>query len=322
MDNLTHSLTGLLLSRAGGHLLTPRATWIAVLAANIPDADAVSILGGTETYFAYHRWATHAIAFTPLTALLPVLLVAAISRQRLPWFRAWLLSLAAIASHLLLDFTNPYGIRLFLPFSSGWPSLDITHVIDVWIWAILLIGALWPMLSGLVGSEIGAKSSRGQGLAIAALLLVALYDTGRYFLHQRAVQTLESRVYDGSPPQRALVFPGNVNPMRWDGWVRTGRAWLKLNVDLSREFDPQPVATYWDAESGALTEIAARLPVFRQLEAFAKTPSWRVSPAGEPSGANRVELIDLRFGRGSGQGFTAEAIIDSNRQVLRSSFHF
>ena len=31
---------------------------------------------------------------------------------------------------------------------------------DVWIWAILLMGLLWPMLSGLVGSEIGAKKNQ------------------------------------------------------------------------------------------------------------------------------------------------------------------
>ena len=322
MDNLTHSLTGVLLARAGLDRLSPRATAIAVLAANIPDFDVITILGGSDVYFIHHRWATHALIFAPLVAIVPVLVIAGIFRQALPWFRAWLVSLVVIASHLLLDFTNPYGIRLFLPFSDDWPALNFTHVIDVWIWAILLIGCLWPMLSGLVGSEIGAKRSRGRGMAIVALCLLALYDTGRYFLHKRAIETLESRVYDGAAPKHTVAFPQNVNPMRWTGWVETERSWQKLNVDLSEEFDPQAVSTFWKQDPSPAVAAARNVPVFRVLEKFARTPLWRVSPAEEPSGANTVELIDLRFGREGRLGFTATALVDAGGRVLSSSFHY
>ena len=322
MDNLTHSLTGVLLARAGLDRLSPRATLIAVLAANIPDFDAITILGGSDVYFMHHRWVTHALLFAPLVAIVPVLAIAAIFRQALPWFRAWLISLLVIGSHLLLDFTNPYGIRLFLPFSDDWPALNFTHVIDVWIWAILLIGCLWPMLSGLVGSEIGAKRSRGRGMAITALCLLALYDTGRYFLHRRAIETLESRVYDGMAPKQTVAFPHNVNPMHWTGWVETERSWQKVNVDLSEEFDPHPVSTFWKQEPSPAIAAARNVPVFRVLEKFARTPLWRVSPAEEPAGANTVELIDLRFGREGRLGFTATAVVDAGGRVLSSSFHY
>ena len=190
MDNLTHTLTGVMLSRAGLDRLTPRAGLVAAIAANIPDIDAVTIAAGTETYFRYHRGFTHSLLCAPFIAVLPVLAVAAIFRTRLPWVRAWLLSFLAVLSHLLLDFTNPYGIRLFLPFSDAWPGLDSTHVIDIWIWAILLAGVCWPMLSSLVSSEIGAMRSKGRGMAVTALVLLAFYDTGRYFLHERAMATL------------------------------------------------------------------------------------------------------------------------------------
>ena len=40
MDNLTHSLVGLMLARAGLEKTTPRGTAMMVLAANAPDADA------------------------------------------------------------------------------------------------------------------------------------------------------------------------------------------------------------------------------------------------------------------------------------------
>jgi inner membrane protein len=322
MDNLTHTLTGVLLARTGLNRLTPRGMWIAAISANIPDVDAVSIIGGTETYFRYHRWITHAIVSAPVMALLVVLLVAAISRQRLPWFRAWLVALIGVASHLLLDATNPYGIRLFLPFSADWPGLDSTHVIDVWIWAILFIGFFWPILSGLVSSEIGAKKNSGRGIAMAALVFVALYNSGRILLHQRAMETIQSRIYNGAAPRRVVAFPQSVNPMLWDGWVETDRAWLAVNVDLTREFDPEPVGTFWKPDSIPMLNAARQIPVFDELSQFAKTPYWRVLPAEQPAGAERIELIDLRFRRADRQGFTATAVFDADGRLLTSGFHF
>ena len=319
MDNLTHTLTGLMLSRAGLDRLTPRAGLVAAIAANIPDMDAVTIAAGTETYFRYHRGFTHSLLCAPFIAVLPVLAVAAIFRTRLPWVRAWLLSFLAVLSHLLLDFTNPYGIRLFLPFSDAWPGLDSTHVIDIWIWAILLTGVCWPMLSSLVSSEIGAMRSKGRGMAVTALVLLAFYDTGRYFLHERAMATLQSRVYDGAAPRRVVAFPGNFSPLRWTGWVQAERSWIAVDIDLTQEFDPKPVATYWQPESPAALDLARPLPLFQHLSAFAKTPLWRVTPWDQ---GTKVELIDLRFGRSGRLGFTATAVFDAGGRLAKTSFHY
>ena len=70
--------------------------------------------------------------------------------------------MVGVASHLLLDWTNSYGIRLFLPFNSDWPGLSITGVVDIWIWAILLLAVFAPMLGTLVSAEIGAKKRPGE----------------------------------------------------------------------------------------------------------------------------------------------------------------
>ena len=322
MDNLTHTLTGVLLARAGLSRLSPRATWIAALAANIPDVDAVSVAGGAGTYFMYHRWATHAVLFVPVMAALAVLVIALLFRTRLPWFKAWIVAFAAVSSHLLLDFTNPYGIRLWLPFSDAWPALNITNVIDIWIWAFLLCAVFWPMLSGLVGSEIGAKAKPGRGAAIAGLVAVALYDSSRYVLHERAVATLESRVYDGAAPRRTVAFPHFANPLHWNGWVETEKAWQSVNVNLAQEFDPQPIRVSWKIDEPRAIAVARRIPIFQVMLEFAQTPHWRVTPAAEPPGARRIELIDLRFGRNGQTGFTATALLDKDDRVLESGFHF
>ena len=75
MDPLTHTATGLFLSRAGLNRLTPMAAPIVMLAANSPDIDIVTLAGGPLTYLHYHRHLTHALAAMPVMALLPVVLV-------------------------------------------------------------------------------------------------------------------------------------------------------------------------------------------------------------------------------------------------------
>ena len=62
---------------------------------------------------------------------------------------------------VLLDWTNAYGIRLLLPFSSRWFQLDLTNIFDFWFWGILALAWLGPLLAKLVSSEIGARPGPG-----------------------------------------------------------------------------------------------------------------------------------------------------------------
>src|ERR1041385_8120277 len=117
MDNLTHTAIGLFLSRAGLNRATPFAAPILILAANAPDMDVVSAAGGSLNYLHYHRHLTHSLLGAPFVALIPLRLVLLMARKPIRWIPAYLASLLAVASHLLLDMTNVYGVRLLLPFS-------------------------------------------------------------------------------------------------------------------------------------------------------------------------------------------------------------
>ena len=66
MDPLTHTATGLFLSRAGLNRLTPQAAPILMLAANAPDIDIVTTAGGSLNYLHYHRHLTHSLAAMPV----------------------------------------------------------------------------------------------------------------------------------------------------------------------------------------------------------------------------------------------------------------
>jgi inner membrane protein len=48
-----------------------------------------------------------------------------------------LCSLLLIASHPLLDWTNSYGVRPFLPWDGRWIYGDILFVVDPWVWLVL-----------------------------------------------------------------------------------------------------------------------------------------------------------------------------------------
>src|SRR6185295_14953192 len=122
-------------------------------------------LAGQAAYLTWHRNLTHSVLAMPLVALLPVAIVRLASRRPVQWPRAWLVSMTGVASHLLMDWTNVYGIRLFVPVSDAWWRLDITSVIDPWIWAALLISVLAPALAGLIGSEIGEQTKSRSGVS-------------------------------------------------------------------------------------------------------------------------------------------------------------
>lgn len=326
MDPLTHTATGLFLSRAGLKRWTPLATPILMLAANAPDIDVVTASGGALNYLHYHRHLTHALAAMPLMALLPVILVRAVSRKPVRWLGAFCAALVAVASHLLLDLTNIYGVRLFLPFSPQWLRLDLTSVVDLWIWAVLLMGVVGPFIARLVGSEItsgtGSQRHHGRGFAVFFLAFLLLYNCGRSVLHTRAVASLESRIYQDAAPLRVAALPDPANPMKWRGVVETSDFCAVEDLNLTADFDPTRATIFHKPEPDPALDVARNTTTFREFLRFSQFPLWRVSPAPEPENGRLVEVLDLRFGTPLSPGFRATATLTSRLQVVQSSFTF
>ena len=325
MDPLTHTATGLFLSRAGLNRWTPQAAPILMLAANAPDIDIVTTFGGSLNYLHYHRHLTHALVAMPIMAILPVLLVRIVSRQPVRWVGAFLASWIAVASHLLLDLTNVYGIRLYLPFSSEWLRLDINGIVDLGIWAVFLLGVIGPFFSRLVGAEISSGKARplhyGRGFAWFALVVVAIYDGGRSVLHARAVAALESRLYQGESPARVVAVPG-LNPLRWRGIVETAGFYNIADLDLTGDVDPTRGSVFFKPAPDPAIDAARRTDTFQKFLEFSQFPLWRVTPAPRLENGKRVEVFDMRFGSPTQPGFMVSATVNGQLQATETTFQF
>jgi inner membrane protein len=323
MDNLTHTAVALFLSRIGPGRWSHRGTAIMLLAGNIPDIDVISAAGGGLSYLNFHRHLTHSLAAAPVMALAAVGLVRLTGRKPISWRGGFLAALIAVASHLLLDWTNVYGTRLLLPFSARWLYLDTTNVIDLWIWAVCLLGIAAPFLARLVGSEITSGSAKvrhyGRGWAWFALVFLCLYTAGRAVLHSRAVAALSSRLYQEAVPVRAIAVPDAVNPLRWRGLVETADAWAVEDLNLAGDPTAIRATVYHKPEAEPAIDAARQTLLFQDFLRFSRCPLWRVSADPEHENGRLVEVFDLRFGTPSAPGFMVRAVVDARMRVVESS---
>jgi inner membrane protein len=321
MDNVTHTLVGLMLSRVGFNRGEKGAAVAIMLAANAPDVDGYAFFTDNLTYLEVHRGYLHSFAFMPLVALVPLLLVKLATRTRvtLTTLVTYVGCLVAVLSHLLLDWTNVYGVRLMLPFNANWYRLDITNLIDPVILGLLLAALAIPILAAMVSSQIAGKKSAGpkRGWAWFALVMLLGYEVGRWSAHERAIGTIAAFTYKGAPARRISVFPESL--FRWRGVVEGDGFIYELPVDLSGEFDAAGGQTEYPSISSPAIDAARTTRTFKVFENFNQLPFWTLLPVDDTL---RVELIDLRFGTVHRPGFEAVAFVEPDGRIARTYVSF
>ena len=324
MDNVTHSLTGLALSRVGFNRLCPRAVWLLMLSANAPDVDFAIAPMGAFRYLEVHRGYSHSLVGLPIVAVLSVLIVAAVFREKLPWLRAWAIGLVGVASHLLLDVTNSYGVRLLLPFSSRWFYLDLNSLCDAWILLALFLAAVWPLFSRLVNREIGDfRLNRGQTSAALALLFFVAFDAGRLLLHDRVVAQLQSRLYEELPPLQAAALPDFGNPLHWTGIIETAHEYRSFDLNAISQLDVTSSRQFYKPAMTMGFRAIKEVEPFRYFLYFARFPVWSQQPVvGAGTKGVRFDLTDLRFGIPGGSSFHCIALVNDHSQIVGKWFTY
>jgi inner membrane protein len=309
VEPITHFLFGATLSRAGLNRKTALATATMTLAAEAPDLDILGrLFGGSVFGFAHHRGFTHSFLGLPLVAAVVVGFIYLIWRLRgrhtrdpnVPPRWGLLFGSAYLAglSHILLDYTNNYGVRPFWPFSERWYSWDIVFIIEPVLLVILILGLILPSLFSLINEEIGArqKGPRGRFAATIALLGVVACWGFRDYEHRRAVAMLESQTYQGVEPLRVSAYPYMMNPFRWYGVAGTPAAFAMMNVDTLTEVDPEGRMQFrYKSEETPITLAAKKSYLGRVYLDWAQYPVTETEQVNEGPVAYVVRFRDLRY---------------------------
>ena len=336
MDPLTHMLTGACMSRAGLNRKTSLATLTLVVSAEFSDIDFLAYFGGPVFGFAHHRGITHTFLGLPVMAGLALGLVWLLHRLLVRWGRPrktpprWgvLYAYACLGalSHILLDFTNNYGVRPFAPFSPRWFSWDIVSIVEPLLLLPLLAGLTVPSLFRLIQEEVGAHRTafRGRGGAIFALTCMLVLWGLRDFEHRRAVAALEARLYHDAEPIRVAAYPYDTNPFLWYGVVETEDTFETMHVDsLAPEVDPRGRArVHYKPDETPASLAAKKSYLGRVYLDWAQYPMFEVEQRDSGETRYLVRFYDLRYDYPERRSrvLNASVELDENLRVLAAHF--
>jgi inner membrane protein len=299
MEPVTHFLTGACLGRAGFNRKTAYATLAAVLAAEAADLDILWGLGEPVDELKHHRGITHTFWAVPVVAGVVVGAIAllhlwrekrrrraaTVSAQRddliqnskvppapppapgaaLHWGWLYLTACIAALSHLLLDWTNNYGVRPFFPLNPHWYAGSFMFIVEPILYGLFFLAFVIPWLLGLADREMGARRTqfRGQGWAIFALAGMLVLGCVRWAEHAHALALVANTNVTSVPVQRAAAEPYPVNPFRWHAILETPSFYQTAEVNTwtdSIDSDPQRDLLYKPADTQAV-EAAKRTPL-------------------------------------------------------------
>jgi inner membrane protein len=337
LEPITHFLTGACIGRAGLNRKTALATATVTLAAEAPDLDVLGEFKGPVFGFEHHRGFTHSFLGVALVAAFVVGFMYLVWRLRgrpiknlnppPRWGLLFAFAYLAGLSHLLLDYTNNYGLRPFWPFSEKWYSWDIVFIVEPIMLIFLLAGLLMPAIFNLVVEEIGPrrKAPYGRvGATLALIGIVALWGL-RDFEHRRAVQALETRQYEGTDPIRASAYPFWWSPFRWNCVVETQNFFAVMPVDsLAPDVDPQgEMQIRYKPEETPVTLAAKNSYLGRVYLDWAKYPITETEPLEFGGQGYVVRFKDLRFAYPDRRGrnvLSAMVLLDKNLKVVEQEF--
>jgi inner membrane protein len=346
LEPVTHFLFGAAMGRAGLNRKTALATATLTLAAEAADLDVFSRFGGSAFGLNHHRGFTHSFLGVPLVAAAVVGFMYLFWRLRgrktrnpnLPPRWGLLFAYACLAglSHILLDFTNNYGVRPFWPFSERWYSWDIVFIVEPVLLIVLTLGLVLPALFSLINEEIGVReyaAPRGRLAATLALVAVFAYWGLRDYEHRRALAALQSRTYQGADAIRVSAYPYWVNPFRWYGVVETPAFFATMDVDSlnfsSRAAEVGPegeMQIHYKPEETPVTLAAKKTYLGRVYLSWAQYPiteTEQIENAGNKRAAYIVRFRDLRYeypGSPARAALGAVVLLTGDLQVVDERF--
>ena len=334
MEPITHFLTGACIGRAGLNRKTAYATLAAVIAAEAADLDVFWGFAGPVEELKHHRGITHTFIGAPVVAAVCVAAVGLLyrwsetrrkkkemlhprepgapvrERQRLHWGWLYLTTLIAALSHLLLDWTNNYGLRPFYPFNPRWYAGSFMFIAEPVLWGVFFLALVIPWLFGLTDREIGARrvQFRGRGWAIFALVVLVSLWCWRWSEHAKGLALIANTAVANDPVMRVALEPYPVNPFHWHAILETANYYQTADVntrtgeidsDTHRDviFKPEDTFAVETAKRTRLGNVYLDWGTWAVIRDIGQEPMPGIEPPRLPPGRTwtTVELSDLRF---------------------------
>ncbi len=336
MEPVTHFLTGACIGRAGFNRKSAYATLAAVLAAEAADLDIVWGFAGPVEELKHHRGITHTFWAVPVVAGAVVGAVWLLDRWRrsrrrntggapfvssadqigrsehqpIQWGWLYLTACVAALSHLLLDWTNNYGVRPFFPLNPRWYAGSFMFIAEPVMWALLFLALFMPWVLGLADREIGARKQRfrGRGWAIFALAGMMVLGCWRWAEHAQALAMVSNTPISAEPALRVAAEPYMVNPFRWHAIVETPSLYQTAEINThtgSIDSDPLRDVLYKPADTPAVEAAKQTLlgrvyldwGMWAVVRDVGQGPAPGMEPPNLPPGRTwtTVEFTDLRF---------------------------
>ena len=316
MDNLCHSLAGAAIAQAGFARRLPRATLLAVVAANIPDVDAFTYFGGDSAFaVSFRRGWTHGIPALIVWALLLAGVFSWLSRRRpvelpstsaaraqaagapastagIPWLVYLPLAAIAVVSHPALDWLNTYGVRFLMPFSNEWFYGDALFIVDPTL--IGLFGLGWFASSRLLATG----SQRAEIPARAALIAAVAYIAAMKGMSESTRFAVEHQARTRLKRTQLMVAPLPLSFTRREVMMqsapniyRSSAAWVGMHAQLGSAVTSEPM--------GATQELVTAVRRTTAGERFLRWSRFPYFVRGSGADSNTVFVGDARYSSGT-----------------------
>jgi inner membrane protein len=195
-------------------------------------------------------------------------------------------------------------------------------IVDLFLWALLILGLSLPPLFRLISEEVGAAKTKPRAGAIFALCsMVALWGV-RDLAHRRVLSMLDAHTYGQANPTQLGAFPSPINPFAWHGVVETETAFHILSVGaFDPDVDAEHTTVFHKPDPSPAIAAASKTRTAQIFLDFARFPWPNVE---ETDNGFDVTIEDLRAATSPGQRrpFVVDVELDKNLHVLSESFSF
>jgi inner membrane protein len=303
-------LAGACIAQAGFARRLPRATILGVIAANIPDVDALTYFGADSAFaVSFRRGITHGIPALIIWAVGLTALFSWLARKRPravvdagPQVPAqivkgyFLLALIAVVSHPSLDWMNTYGVRFLAPFSDRWFYGDTLFIVDLFLIGVLAAG--W-LTSRVMLARRHARSAVPARVAIGlALAYIVMMKTMSEVTRGAAAR---SYALEAPSPRELMVVPRPLSITAREVLVSDGEfyrgsswRWSGLGVERGATMESRERT---GADSATVAAVRATTDGARFL-VWSRFPYFAPDPA-----SGTVFVGDLRYSSGTSESW-------------------